>query len=325
MQVRSLIAALTALIALTVAAVPALAADVQWMLTGPAQVPQGTAVPWQASVVVTEDSQGLAGYAFTLAVGPSPGPNAGADGIWGTPDDEGLAPVVLSPAVWANSFRVGGGTLASVKDPAAAGGPGLTVLASPGLPNLVAGELQQVGASHLFWDPGDNVAGVGLDSRKAALLADSDGAYVLHSGEIPTTELAAGEYTAVLVPLAARVLRPDLDFAQAQPGFIALDAAATGGSFEFTVLVPQIPGDFDTDGDVDIADFEAFVACETGPDLLYDPGDLPEPAPGCTQVPDFENRIAADLDRDGDVDQRDFGIFQRCYSGSMPGDPGCAE
>jgi hypothetical protein len=35
--------------------------------------------------------------------------------------------------------------------------------------------------------------------------------------------------------------------------------------------------------------------------------------------------VAADLDHDGDVDQSDFGIFQRCYSGEgNPADPNCA-
>jgi hypothetical protein len=34
--------------------------------------------------------------------------------------------------------------------------------------------------------------------------------------------------------------------------------------------------------------------------------------------------VAADLDHDGDVDQSDFGIFQRCYSGEgNPADPNC--
>jgi len=34
---------------------------------------------------------------------------------------------------------------------------------------------------------------------------------------------------------------------------------------------------------------------------------------------------SADLDHDGDVDQSDFGIFQRCYSGAdNPADPNCA-
>jgi len=35
--------------------------------------------------------------------------------------------------------------------------------------------------------------------------------------------------------------------------------------------------------------------------------------------------VAADLDHDGDVDQADFGIFQRCYSGEgVPAKPNCA-
>lgn len=36
--------------------------------------------------------------------------------------------------------------------------------------------------------------------------------------------------------------------------------------------------------------------------------------------------IPGDFDTDGDVDQSDFGIFQRCYSGeNNPADPGCAD
>ena len=36
--------------------------------------------------------------------------------------------------------------------------------------------------------------------------------------------------------------------------------------------------------------------------------------------------IPGDFDTDSDVDQDDFGIFQRCYSGSgNPADPNCAD
>jgi len=36
--------------------------------------------------------------------------------------------------------------------------------------------------------------------------------------------------------------------------------------------------------------------------------------------------VPGDFDRDGDVDQEDFGIFQRCSSGpNIPGDPNCAD
>jgi hypothetical protein len=46
--------------------------------------------------------------------------------------------------------------------------------------------------------------------------------------------------------------------------------------------------------------------------------------PGCTLTLDGEGFLQADLDQDRDVDDDDFAIFQRCISGSLPGDPGCA-
>ena len=313
MQVRSLIAAFGVVV------VPALAADVQWTLTGPAQVDRGTAVTWQAGVSVTGENQGLAGYAISIAVGPSPGPTAGMDGTWGTADDENIAAVILPPAEWVSSFQVQGSSApGSIKDLAVQGGPGLAVLTSAGTPDLRAGELIQVGASCLAWNPLESVAGVGLEARKSVLLADPGGAYVLHSGEIPTSGLAPGQYTVVLIPLRARVLRDDLDFAQAQPGFIMKEAASAGSSFNVLVSALFIPGDFDHNGYVDAADLDIFLACGTGPAGAY-------AASGCSLSPDGEGYVAADLDRDHDVDQVDFGVFQRCYSGALPGNPGCAD
>ena len=50
-----------------------------------------------------------------------------------------------------------------------------------------------------------------------------------------------------------------------------------------------------------------FAACLSGPAVAYT-GDC----------------AGADFDRDGDVDQSDFGFLQRCYSGkNTPVDPGC--
>jgi hypothetical protein len=38
-----------------------------------------------------------------------------------------------------------------------------------------------------------------------------------------------------------------------------------------------------------------------------------------------QSRIPGDFDNDGDVDQADFGVFQRCLSGGgVPADPNCA-
>ncbi len=81
--------------------------------------------------------------------------------------------------------------------------------------------------------------------------------------------------------------------------------------------------DFDADGDYDQNDFDAFLACATGPGVPYDPQQLP---PACTLTPDPGGIIAADFDRDGDVDQADFGAFQRCYGGPwIPAARGCAD
>lgn len=92
------------------------------------------------------------------------------------------------------------------------------------------------------------------------------------------------------------------------------------------VYAPISPrSDFDEDGDVDADDLAIFEACATGPAVPYTPASLPEPAPGCTLTADGDNHIAADFDDDGDVDQSDFGIVQRCYSGGgAPADPNCA-
>jgi hypothetical protein len=75
-----------------------------------------------------------------------------------------------------------------------------------------------------------------------------------------------------------------------------------------TVSSPDVPCDFDDDGDVDQDDFGEFQACLTGPTI-------PVTDPEC---------LAADLDGDSNVDQDDFTIFQGCMTGAnIPADPGC--
>ncbi len=71
------------------------------------------------------------------------------------------------------------------------------------------------------------------------------------------------------------------------------------------------PADLNIDGRIDAADLAIFAACATGPGIPYNPAALPEPPPGCTLTPDAQDRIAADFDRDGDVDQADFAVVQR--------------
>lgn len=69
---------------------------------------------------------------------------------------------------------------------------------------------------------------------------------------------------------------------------------------------------FDTNHDdvVDLQDLIAFQACATGPAIPL--------APDATQ----ECRCM-DRTEDGDIDQEDFGIFQRCFSGADPAIVGC--
>lgn len=70
-----------------------------------------------------------------------------------------------------------------------------------------------------------------------------------------------------------------------------------------------IPGDFDRDGAVGPNDLEHFAGCVLGPSVA-------QLDPLCA---------SADLDHDSDVDQRDFGIFQKCYRGAnLPANPACA-
>ena len=57
--------------------------------------------------------------------------------------------------------------------------------------------------------------------------------------------------------------------------------------------VPALPGDWDGDGDLDLADYAAMSECLNGPDV---------PATGFCML--------FDLDDDGDVDLADFAVFQ---------------
>ena len=88
---------------------------------------------------------------------------------------------------------------------------------------------------------------------------------------------------------------------------------ASGGTADigpFVVTTTATPlfsaGDYDKDCDVDADDLARFVHCAAGPDLPV--------APDCA---------GTSLDKDDDLDQTDFGIFQRCWTGGAPSDPLC--
>ncbi len=83
------------------------------------------------------------------------------------------------------------------------------------------------------------------------------------------------------------------------------------GAYEFAGGPPgAIPSDFDGDCDVDLADHAFLELClsVSGP-----------------SAPTIRGCESADLDADGHVGLRDFGLLQRCFSGKdIPGDQNCA-
>ena len=106
-------------------------------------------------------------------------------------------------------------------------------------------------------------------------------------------QLAPGSHSSVIL------------FTSQNPPNWVLSAAQDGGLAD-QKLVPSplpglgIPSDFDQDCDVDPSDALHFFACMSGPGI---------PLLG-------ESCKNADLDHDGDIDQTDFGLFQRCYAGT---------
>jgi hypothetical protein len=93
----------------------------------------------------------------------------------------------------------------------------------------------------------------------------------------------------------------------------AWDSSGMTAQAEITIVVEagccpaSVPADFDHDNDVDADDLALFAPCAAGPMMA-----IPS---GCATF---------NLDGDADIDQADFGIWQRCYSGAgHPPDPGC--
>ena len=95
-------------------------------------------------------------------------------------------------------------------------------------------------------------------------------------------------------------------------------ATIPGAPIDAQGCPPEIPGDFEHDGDVDAVNLTTFVACSTGPEIPY-----AAPPPGCGLSLEA-GLLPADFDGDFDVDQADFAVFQRCWSGGgIAGDPNC--
>ncbi len=95
---------------------------------------------------------------------------------------------------------------------------------------------------------------------------------------------------------------------------LATQSANGATSPQGSKVVPvtsTVAADFDQDCDVDLADLAHLVdECMAGP----------------KETPLGPNCQSADLDGDSDVDQADFGLFQRCYSGeNNPANPACTQ
>jgi hypothetical protein len=90
------------------------------------------------------------------------------------------------------------------------------------------------------------------------------------------------------------------------------DGFANGDAYGFG-LSPLLSGDFGGDGHVEMHDFGILVACFRGPEVPYDPSNLPE----CCALPANPcGVISADGDADHDVDVADFAWFQTVFTGS---------
>jgi polyhydroxybutyrate depolymerase len=74
---------------------------------------------------------------------------------------------------------------------------------------------------------------------------------------------------------------------------------------------PQLTGELDGDGDVDLADFAVFAACFTGEGITVPPA-------GCTT----QQFHRADTQGDNDVDLADFTEFQAAFTGPSPASVG---
>lgn len=127
----------------------------------------------------------------------------------------------------------------------------------------------------------------------------------------PTAGSSTGEHDTITISYDTE----DLAIGSYLATITISDPAASPPTATVTVSLnvvdsPYAPADFNRDRFVDETDLVVFLACLTGPSAG-------PPAIECERT---------DIDWDGDVDQDDFGLFQRCISGtSSPADPDCAE
>ncbi len=143
-----------------------------------------------------------------------------------------------------------------------------------------------------FYDPGPGYADRLSASVSGGGVTVTDVAFVNPANATLTVDVSAG---AAAGPRDLTVTNPD-----GQSDVVV-------GAF---TIVPTVAPDFDGDCDVDFVDLAFFEGCAASSGST-----VPQLNPQCTD---------ADLDGDGDNDQGDFGIVQRCTSGvDVPVEPGC--
>jgi hypothetical protein len=130
-------------------------------------------------------------------------------------------------------------------------------------------------------------------------------------------QIALG-YTASL-PESGTFTLTDTQFLNASLGVQA--SVNETPTYPFAIQLSR--ADFNRNMKVNQADLAVFKACSTGSNIPYDLGSLTSGCTCGTVSVGGQDYLKADFDNDGDVDQDDFGFFQRCYSGDAIADPDC--
>jgi hypothetical protein len=215
--------------------------------TGVGGVPQVAAtdsyIEFFVNVGVTGNNKGLASFQNDMRirkVSTDTNVNGNPSLTWGNyyKNSKGFK----SPATGVRGVVTDGGMV---------GGPGLDVLPSLGIANAT-GFIDDIGTGILDWDPlrlnakgsaweGKHQWGVGLDSRKAELLVDPAGDYMVNYGYWNVANFLAangeGLYKIEILPVGASVLSAEADLTVPGSGVTTTLAGGdiVGESFVFQV------------------------------------------------------------------------------------------
>ena len=138
----------------------------------------------------------------------------------------------------------------------------------------------------------DGATGEPIDNAEILVNGFPFGIFTDGNGFYVVSDLTAGPNGSGGLMIATAPGYPDAE----RPAVLFMRAGFTEANFGMGVW---LAGDYDVDGDVDLADYERFADCITGPDA----GPI---APSCDLF---------DFDLDGDIDLPDFSVFQGSFSG----------